>query len=123
MHNRFEKILHFSYFINRMIPLAEIKKVAKRIGTTINAKSIILFGSYARGVANENSDVDLMVIADSNLPRFKRSRKIYKVLNPYPFAMDLLVYTPFEIEKGKKSPISFVSRVLREGKKIYVGRD
>lgn len=106
-----------------MITLQEIKKVAKRIGTTINAKSIILFGSYARGVANENSDVDLMVIADSNLPRFKRSRKIYKVLNPYPFAMDLLVYTPFEIEKGKKSPISFVSRVLREGKKIYVGRD
>ena len=82
-----------------------------------------LFGSYARGQASENSDVDLMVVAESELPRFKRSRELYKLFRPYPFGMDLVVYTPEEIERGKKSPLSFVSRVLREGKTIYVRGD
>lgn len=106
-----------------MIELQEIKKVAQRIGISVNARSVILFGSYARGVAGDESDVDLMVVAESDLPRYKRSREIYKMLNPYPFALDLLVYTPQEIEKGKKTSVSFVSQVLREGKILYVRRD
>jgi predicted nucleotidyltransferase len=103
-----------------MINQQEIEKVATRLGEEINASQVILFGSYARGQARENSDVDLMLIAESKLPRFKRSRELYKLFRPYPFGMDLVVFTPEEIERGKKSPISFVSRVLREGKTVYV---
>lgn len=106
-----------------MIDEHDIKQVAKRVGTATNAERVILFGSYVRGEANENSDVDLMIIAESNLPRFKRSRELYKLFRPYPFGMDLLVYTPQEVERGKRSPISFVSTVLREGKTLYVRRD
>ena len=106
-----------------MINKHDIVKIAKRIGIAVNAEQIILFGSYARGDARENSDVDLMIIAESKLPRFKRSREIYKSLRPYPFGMDLLVYTPQEIEKGKRFPVSFVSTVLREGKTVYVKRN
>jgi uncharacterized protein len=106
-----------------MVNEQEIEKVATRIGKEINALQVILFGSYARGQAGEYSDVDLMVVAESELPRFKRSRELYKLLRPYPFGMDLVVYTPEEIERGKKSPLSFVSRVLREGKTIYVRRN
>jgi predicted nucleotidyltransferase len=103
-----------------MVDEQEIEKVATRIGEEINAFLVILFGSYARGQAGEYSDVDLMIVAESELPRFKRSRELYKLFRPYPFGMDLVVYTPEEIEKGKKSPISFISRVLREGKTVYV---
>jgi predicted nucleotidyltransferase len=106
-----------------MVDQQEIEKVAARIGEEINAFQVILFGSYARGQAGEYSDVDLMVVAESELPRFKRSRELYKLFRPYPFGMDLVVYTPEEIEKGKKSPLSFVSRVLREGKTVYVRRN
>lgn len=80
---------------------------------------MILFGYNARGQANQSSDVDLMIIADSDLPRFKRSRDLYKLIRPYPFGMDLMVYTPKEMERGKKSPLSFASTVLREGKTVY----
>ena len=66
---------------------------------------------------------DLLIVAPSGLPRFKRSRELYKLLRPYPFAMDLIVYTPEELERGKRSPVSFVSTVLREGKTLYVRRD
>ncbi len=103
-----------------MIDEQEIKRVATRLGKTADALQVILFGSHARGEAGENSDVDLMIIAESDLPRFKRSRELYKQLRPYPFGMDLAVYTPQEIERGKKSPVSFVSAVLREGKTLYV---
>ena len=41
------------------------------------------------------------------------------MFQPYPFGMDILVYTPQEIEKGKKSPFSFISTVLKEGKTLY----
>lgn len=106
-----------------MVDDQDIGRVATQLGTAANATQVILFGSYARGEVKEHSDVDLMIIAESDLPRFKRSRELYKLLRPYPFAMDLVVYTPQEIEKGKKSPLSFVSTVLREGKTLYVRGD
>ena len=106
-----------------MIREQDIKQVATHMGKAINAERAILFGSYARGEATERSDVDIMFVAESDLPRFKRSRVLYKLLTPYPFAMDLVVYTPQEIEKGGKSSVSFVSNVLKEGKTLYVRRN
>lgn len=106
-----------------MVDEHDIEKVARRLGEAADAEQVILFGSHARGDADENSDVDLMIVADSDLPRFKRSRKLYKLLRLYPFGMDLLVYTPREIQKGKRSAVSFVSAVLREGKTIYARED
>ena len=103
-----------------MVDEHDIERVATRLGIAANAERVILFGSHARGEAKENSDVDLMIVAESELPRFKRSRELYKLFRPHPFGMDLLVYTPQEVEKGKRSPVSFVSTALREGKTLYV---
>lgn len=107
-------------YIADMVHKDKIKHVARDMAVSINAERVILFGSYARGDATERSDVDLMVIAKSNLPRFKRSRELYKLLRPHPFAMDIVVYTPQEVERGKKTKVSFVSTVLKEGKTLYV---
>ena len=106
-----------------MIDFTDIKNVAKRIGDAANAEAVILFGSYARGEASKSSDVDFLVIAESDLPRFKRSRELHKLFKPYPFGMDILVYTPAEIEKDRKTPLSFISTVLQEGKAVYARRD
>ena len=106
-----------------MIAAEDIERVAARIGEAADAERVILFGSHARGDAGEHSDVDLMIIAQSDQPRFKRSRELHKMFRPYPFGMDLLVYTPEEIEAGKQCEASFVSRVLREGRAVYVRRD
>ncbi len=102
-----------------MVRFNDIQKAARRIGDAINAEAVILFGSYARGDAGENSDVDFLVIAESDLPRFKRSRQLHKLFKPYPFGMDILVYTPAEIEKSTKTELSFISTLLRDGKKVY----
>ena len=102
-----------------MVTEQEIEQVARRIGEVVRAEQVILFGSYARGEAKEGSDVDLLVIAESELPRFKRSRELYKSIRPYPFSMDLIVYTPAEAQKAKTSPHSFISTVLQDGKLLY----
>jgi len=102
-----------------MIDEQRIKEVAERIGAAADAERVVLFGSYARGDASRHSDVDLMVIAESDLPRFKRSRELYQLFRPYPFGMDLVVYTPSEVEEGMQSKVSFVSAILREGKTVY----
>ncbi len=109
-------------YICTMIKEREIRRVAEHIGLQVDAERVVLFGSYARGDATDHSDVDLLVIARSSLPRFKRSRSLYGSLQPYPFGMDLVVYTPEEVERDQQSPLSFVSTALREGKTVYVRR-
>jgi predicted nucleotidyltransferase len=102
-----------------MVSFNDIENVARTIGKQINAKAVILFGSYARKQPGKHSDVDFLVIAESDLPRHKRSRQLHLMFNPYPFPMDILVYTPREVEKESEFELSFISTVLREGKKIY----
>jgi predicted nucleotidyltransferase len=103
-----------------MVAMTEIKRAAKQLGDKARAERVILFGSYARGQAGDHSDVDLLIIAESALPRPLRSRELYGLFRPYPFSMDLLVYTPQEVKRGRRSSLSFISTVLRDGKTLYV---
>ena len=105
-----------------MVAETDIQRVATRIGEAINAERVILFGSHARGEAREGSDVDLLIIARSSLPSFKRSRQLYRLFRPYPFPTDLVVYTPDEVREGLRTPVSFVAAVMREGKILYERR-
>ncbi len=98
-----------------------IAQVAKSLGKAARAKKVVLFGSHALGKAQSDSDVDFLVIAESTLPRHKRSRNLYASFHPYPFPMDILVYTPEEVEQQLKDPSSFVTQVLAQGKELYVG--
>ena len=100
-----------------MVNINQIEKVARTIGEHVSAKSVFLFGSYSRNQASENSDVDLLVIADSDLPRHKRSRQIHLMFKPYPFPMDILVYTPEEMKYMINRP--FIRKAITEGRVLY----
>jgi predicted nucleotidyltransferase len=102
-----------------MVEESDIRQVARRIGEAARAERVLLFGSYARGTASPDSDVDLMVVAQSDLPRFKRSRALYRAIRPHPFPMDILVFTPEEVERGKEAKTSFVSAILDEARTVY----
>ena len=96
-----------------------IQRVATSLGRAAHARKVILFGSHATGHPGPDSDVDFLVIADSRLPRHKRSRSLYALFHPYPFPMDILVYTPEEVEKQLADPDSFVATVLTQGTEVY----
>ena len=96
-----------------------MKEVVRRIVATAHPKRIILFGSRARGDARPDSDVDLLVIADSTKPRYRRAAPLYGVLSDILIPMDILVYTPEEVREWSEVRQAFVTTAIREGRVLY----
>ena len=102
-----------------MVSQQTIEEISKKIAERFHPEKIILFGSYARGDATENSDLDLLIVSRTNLPRPKRSAPIYSFLREYTFSKDILVYTPEETEEYRELPGALMRRALREGIVLY----
>ena len=96
-----------------------IQRLVKVITTHLSPRRVILFGSYARGEAGPDSDLDLFVELDPPLPTRGRSSHIKRLFDPYPCPMDIVVYSPQEVAYWKQAPASLVATVLREGKVLY----
>lgn len=80
---------------------------------------IILFGSAAHGTWGLDSDLDILVIADSDLPRHRRATALRLLFDPYPCPMDILVYTPQEVAAWGGATNHVVAEALRTGKVVY----
>lgn len=97
----------------------KIALIVERIVNGYDPEKIILFGSYALGNQNLNSDVDLFVVKESDLPRPQRAVFLRKMLAGSGIPIDLVVYTPLEVEKSKDNTYSFVHEVIKTGKVVY----
>jgi predicted nucleotidyltransferase len=102
-----------------MIGSDKIADIIAKIISGYHPEKIILFGSYAIGKATENSDLDLMVIKDTDVPRPQRTFQVRKMLYGAMIPIDLIVYTPEEIAEDIDNKFSFVSEVLNTGKILY----
>ena len=102
-----------------MIVTEKISEIVNKIAFGYKPDKIILFGSYAVGNADENSDLDLLVIKDTDLPRPQRAVLVRKMLYGAMVPIDLIVYTPKEIEEAKDNEFSFVYKVMHTGKTLY----
>jgi predicted nucleotidyltransferase len=102
-----------------MIGSDKIADIVTKIVSGYNPDKIILFGSYATGKPTEDSDLDLMVIKATDLPRPQRTVQVRKMLYGAMIPIDLIVYTPQEIAESKDNKFSFVSEVLNTGKILY----
>ena len=96
--------------------LDEIVQRILRVGSPLR---VVLFGSWARGDARPDSDLDLLVIEDSDLPRYRRSPRYLRALVGICPAKDVVVWTPSEVESWRDVPNSFVTTALREGRTLY----
>ena len=78
----------------------------------------IVFGSVARGEADEWSDLDLLVVADTTRPFLERWRDFAGLYDVWP-RLDLLVYTPEELENLRAEGRCFIEQVLAEGVVVH----
>ena len=102
-----------------MIETSKINDIVSRIAVKFNPDRIILFGSYAAGNPNNDSDIDLLVIRDTDLPRHRRSFDIQKSLIGSMIPMDILVYTQKEFDQEKQEKYSFISSAIKTSKILY----
>ena len=79
-----------------MITTSALEEIVERIAERFNPEKIILFGSYARDEATEQSDVDLLVVADTDLLPRERYPAVRRLLADYPAGFDIIVKTPEE---------------------------
>ena len=105
-----------------MVAMNEIERFGRRIGEEFGAERVILFGSYARGNANPDSDVDLLVIGPFPGRSADKSVEIQMKLRPA-FPVDLLVRTPEKVRERIAMGDTFMQEVLRQGKTLYEAAD
>jgi uncharacterized protein len=79
----------------------------------------IIFGSFAAGDVSKRSDLDLMLIMETDKRFLDRYNGIYKEISDVikHRAVDLLIYTPDEFQKMQDEP--FMRRAVKESVVIY----
>jgi predicted nucleotidyltransferase len=108
---------------DKRLPAARLPETVDLAVSTIvrgcDPERIVLFGSAANGSWGPDSDLDLLVIAASDLPRHRRAAVLRLLFDPYPCSMDILVYTPEEVARWRGATNHIVSEALRTGMVVY----
>jgi predicted nucleotidyltransferase len=97
---------------------AYIRRVCRRIAEEFKPEKIILFGSYAYGKPTMESDVDLLVVMDFEGGRFHQAHKITQRLS-LALPLDLLVYTPEQLQYRLEIGDHFIREVVEQGKVMH----
>jgi predicted nucleotidyltransferase len=99
-----------------MIDERTIRDAVERLLRAAPGSKVILFGSYARGEATEDSDLDFLVVEPEVKDALSEMVRLRKVLADVPASIDILVVSTKRFEYWKDTPNTVMFRALREGK-------
>jgi predicted nucleotidyltransferase len=91
-----------------------VDEIVRSIVENYHPAKIVLFGSLARGEAGEAGDIDLLVVKETSEDPWSRGAKVDRFV-PHDVPVDVLVYTPSEIEDRLKMNDFFIRDVLEKG--------
>lgn len=100
----------------------QINAVVRKIVDEFNPEKVILFGSYAYGKPNIDSDVDMLVIMESDERPAPRTSRVIGAVHGKAFPMDLLVRTPAEIKHRLAIGDFLIEEIVGLGKVLYERR-
>ena len=102
-----------------MISEKIIQQAVARLVAAANPSKIILFGSYARGDATEDSDLDLMVIEPNVQNAGEEMIRLHGVVGNVGAGVDVLVYSDKEASRRSQVPGTLLYWAFKEGKVLY----
>jgi len=100
----------------------EIEKIVRQVVAAYQPEKIILFGSYAYGVPDTDSDLDLLIIKKTSERFINRLTNVRKIVSDpnrsIPF--EPIVLTPDEVEQRLAIGDQFIEEIITKGEVLYV---
>ena len=105
-----------------MLTQEQIYEIIEEIVQHFKPQKVILFGSYANGTSTEESDLDLLIVKDSNLSSRLQNRRVRKLLSGWKVPVDVMVKSAEEFETYKDIIGTIVYPAHKFGKVVYESR-
>jgi predicted nucleotidyltransferase len=102
-----------------MISEQTINQAVSKIVSVATPCKVILFGSYARNEATQDSDLDLLVIKPSLTNKGREMVRLRHAIGHIGVGVDVLVYSQQEVEQRGHIPSSALYYALKEGQVLY----
>lgn len=102
----------------RKFDYSMVDEVLKTILGQCNPDLVFLFGSVAKGTAKYGSDIDILVVMETDKKPIRRGNDILNSLD-VDTTVDLIIMTPEEFRKYRHDSKSFTSHILSTGRPLY----
>ena len=102
-----------------MFDYKEAERVIEMAKQRIDPDLMIVFGSVAKGTANDDSDLDLILVKESEEDGFMRSVKARYALDDARIPVDITVYTPEEFKERLASKYSLAYEAVATGRIVH----
>ncbi len=98
-----------------------IQRVVDKLVANYAPRQVILFGSYACGAPDADSDIDLLIIKDTDEPFFERMAQACQSFDGTRLAIpcDILVLTPDEANRRLSKGDHFIEDIVEKGRSLY----
>jgi HEPN domain-containing protein/predicted nucleotidyltransferase len=103
--------------------LRTLEEVIQRLVASYDPDRIILFGSYAAGRADQGSDIDLLVVKETELRQIDRQIEVERLLSDRSIPLDIRVYTPREVLGFYAAGNPLIEEVVEKGRVLYMRKE
>ena len=92
----------------------DIREIVQQIVERFCPQKVILFGSYAQGNPTQDSDVDLLVVMETNEQALHAAARISAAID-HPFPLDVLVFRPSDLIESLERKGVFATEIMAKG--------
>jgi len=96
-----------------------IQQIVARLVGAVDPERLILFGSRADGRERPDSDYDILIVKDQPDSTLRRTGPLYRALWGIPAAVDLLWFTPTELDDWSQVRQHVATQAVRKGVVLY----
>lgn len=101
-----------------MIEIERIIKFSESLAQEFHPERIILFGSYAYGKPDNDSDVDVLVVLPFEGKPVRKALEILDKVRPQ-IPVDLIVRTPEQVKERIENNDWFMREIVEKGRTLY----